>query len=206
MSILTLLGDYYHSHDLVLAFIKEVLNDKELTDISSDSLSEELKKQPELFILSKENRTTPEEDDVKPWLTPQLDQELWDYVSNGGNLLILHGGLSAYPEDSRMRQLAKGHFLHHPEEHLDVMYEGTTPESEAIFFHFLDEHYFVDVDEEETNVFLRSKSSEGKQIAGWRHTIGEGKVLCLTPTHRKEGFEDETFKKLFKQSVEWLCD
>ena len=60
MSILTLLGDYYHSHDLVLAFIKEVLNDKELTDISSDSLSEELEKQPELFILSKENRTTPE--------------------------------------------------------------------------------------------------------------------------------------------------
>lgn len=206
MSVITLLGDFYHSHELLATFINKALSEEKIIDTSIEMLIQELEKQPKLFILSKENRTTPEDEDTKPWLTPEFDQVLWDYVSNGGSMLVLHGGLSAYPEDSRMRQLAKGHFVHHPAEHLDVTYEGTTPQSKEISFHFLDEHYFVEVDEDETDVFLKSSSTAGNQIAAWRHSIGKGKVLCLTPAHRKEGFDDEMFTRLFKESVEWLSD
>lgn len=206
MATITLLGDFYHSHELLMTFVSDTLTEEEIIDITIDELASELEKQPKLFVISKENRTTPEQEDVKPWLTPELDQALWNYVSNGGNMLILHGGLSAYPEDSRMRQLAKGHFIHHPAEHLDVMYSGTAPDSEAVSFHFLDEHYFVKVDEADTEVFLKSTSTAGEQIAAWRHKVGKGRVLILTPTHRKEGFEDETFKDLFKKSVAWLTE
>ena len=206
MAIITLLGDFYHGQELLTTFVNDTLTEEEIIATSIDELAYELEKQPKLFVSSKENRTTPEQEDPKLWLTSELDQALWDYVSNGGNMLILHGGLSAYPENSRMRQLAKGHFIHHPAEHLDVTYSGIAPDSEGVSFHFLDEHYFVEVDEADTEVFLKSTSTAGEQIAACRHKVGKGRVLILTPTHRKEGFENEAFKDLFKKSVTWLTE
>lgn len=206
MSILTLLGDYYHSHDQLAEFIHATLHKREIEDSSVHTILSQLEKKPALFILSKENRTTPDKDEDNPWLTDQIDQAIWDYVTYGGRMLVLHAGLSSYPEQSLVRQLSKGHFLHHPPEHHSVTYQGTTSDLKGVSFTFPDEHYFVQVDEQDTEVFLKSSSEHGAAVAGWRHQMGEGKVLCLTPAHTKEGFENEDFRTLFIQAVKWLFD
>ncbi|KRE46591.1 hypothetical protein ASG81_11075 [Paenibacillus sp. Soil522] len=73
-------------------------------------------------------------------------------------------------------------------------------------FEFVDEHYFVHCDEENTEVFLRSASTDGESIAGWRHRFAAGRVSCLTPAHREEGLLHSDFSGWLKREIEWLAD
>ncbi|UJF16338.1 ThuA domain-containing protein [Jeotgalibaca sp. MA1X17-3] len=207
MKILTLLGDYYHSHDQLLAFIQSTtkkIDGAEVNDTSIENLKEHLEEQPDVLIISKENRREPEEEDQQKWLTDELDQSIATYVEKGGNLFVLHSGLSSYPENSRYQNLIKGKFLHHPEHHTMISFDGYAPDFGTLSFRYSDEHYFVEVKEKETEIFLKSSSSEGESIAGWRHQAGEGRIICLTPTHSEEGYVNGDLQKLFLQALEWV--
>lgn len=197
MRIVTLLGDYYHSHDRLLQFLQTTLSTHQIEDGEVKDLPGILEENPDMILISKENRLTPK-DGGASWLTEELDQFIWQYVQKGGRLFVLHSGLSSYPESSLYRKITKGHFLHHPDEHNEVIYRGKDT------FSFPDEHYFVAVDEAETEVFLTSSSKEGTSIAGWRHQVEQGRVLCLTPTHTEEGFKNQTFQAYFVECAEWL--
>jgi sarcosine oxidase delta subunit len=70
-------------------------------------------------------------------------------------------------------------------------------------YEIVDEHYFVNVDQMKTNVFLRSQSIDGTSIAGWSHSYGCGRVICLTPAHLKEGLFHPTTIEIIKKSVKW---
>ena len=209
MKILTLLGDYYHSHDQLLAFIQRItrkIEGAEVKDTLIENLEERLEEQPDVLIISKENRRKPEEEDQQKWLTDELDQSIATYVEKGGSLFVLHSGLSSYPENSRYQNLIKGKFIHHPEHHAMILFEGYAPDFGTLSFTYPDEHYFVEVKENETEVFLKSKSSEGESIAGWRHQIKKGRVICLTPTHSEEGYVNENLQNLIIQAIEWVTN
>ncbi|SKA09671.1 Trehalose utilisation [Pilibacter termitis] len=204
-NIACFLGDFYHAHDDYLTFLREVLEnqpDIELTDYPLADLGRILEEKPDLIIFSLENRLNPEERNVLTWLTDELDEKIEQFVAQGGAWLALHAGMSCYPENSKyIHSVLKGYFVEHFEQTI-VHYEESGKER----FSFLDEHYFVNVQEKETTILMRSSSNQGKSIALWRHEYFDGKVVCYTPTHTQEGFKDKANQKELLIQILWCIE
>ena len=215
--ITAVLGDFYHDRDLaVKSFqggierLKQETNiELDVTYLSVSELINNIKTNPDVIVLFAENRLNPEDTDVKRWMTAEDAKIINDYVKNGGSWLAWHAGLASYENIEEYTSMLKGYFLHHPDKHQVVTY--TTDFSSEYFspdekFKFLDEHYFVQVEEDQTNIFLKSESVDGSSLAGWYHGYGKGKVLCLTPAHIEEGLMNPTFLKVFAKSIKWCCE
>lgn len=210
--IVALLGDYYHPNEAIKASLQQalsLLNEREQVEwveIQVDQLKSELKKQPDAVILFKEDRVNPNDEKVETWMTEELAEVITKYVDQGGGWLAWHSGLASYPIEGTYVEMLKGYFEYHPVAHPLVKY--TSVEGSRVFgsvsFEIQDEHYFVKVKKEETNIFLQSDSEEGHSIAGWYHQYGKGRVCCLTPAHNEEGLLDEQFIKLFASTIEWV--
>lgn len=109
-------------------------------------------------------------------------------VEEGMGILFLHAGLACIQDGTPMFEVSKGRFASHPEPHYDVyctalpgcahpVIQGIDP------FVSPDEHYFCKVDIENVTPVMASVSEAGTEIAGWVHTLGKGRVCCLTPGH-----------------------
>ncbi|MDQ0229010.1 ThuA domain-containing protein [Metabacillus malikii] len=212
--IIAVLGDYYHPKERIVdslhhavKFISE-LEDIDLVEIQLEQLCSELGKKPDAVILFKENRINPTDEKVDTWMTEEIGTAITEYVNQGGGWLGWHSGLASYPPDSNYIKLLKGHFEYHPELHQQVKYTSVDGNDSfgAVAFDILDEHYFVNVNEAETNIFLTSQSEDGHSVAGWSHSFGNGRVSCLTPAHNKEGLENGEFIKLLAKTIKWVCD
>ncbi|MFD2216824.1 ThuA domain-containing protein [Metabacillus endolithicus] len=210
--IVALLGDYYHPKEWSTAALNmalSLLNKEEKLEckiIETSQIQEELSKKPDAVILFKEDRLNPTDENVETWMTEDVAEAIAQYVNQGGGWLAWHSGLASYSIESSYTKMLKGHFEYHPVKHAQVKY--TSLEGNDLFgpvsFEILDEHYFVKVDEENTNVFLKSQSVDGNSIAGWSHHYGEGRVCCLTPAHNQEGLVHEEFIKILASTIEWV--
>ena len=212
--IYSLLGDYYHEHDLSLNALMEAVKpfggEVELIDFELEQLSGVIAKKPSLIIINKGNYINPQDEIVDSWLIDELDIELESYVRQGGSLIAWHAALSSYPEDSRYINMLRGSFIHHPPENRPVRYFSNAnlpfEDRKPFEFEVLDEHYFVKCDEKDTNVFLMSTSEDGESIAGWNHAYGEGCICCITPTHRKEGLTNREMLRLLYNAIKWCIE
>ncbi|WP_407272964.1 ThuA domain-containing protein, partial [Radiobacillus sp. PE A8.2] len=189
--ITAVLGDYYHQKKLAVASLKASvasLDDVEVSYVAVEELVEHLESNPNIVILFAENRINPEETDVRRWMDKSAAQAITDYVNNGGAWLGWHSGMASYETIEPYIDMLRGCFTYHPKEHQLVTYESSGLEiGNNIRYQILDEHYFVQSDEHNTNVFLKSESIDGISIAGWYHQYGKGRVACFTPAHREEG-------------------
>jgi type 1 glutamine amidotransferase len=212
--IVAVLGDYYHPQKYSKAALDQalvLLNEKEKIDcveIQISQLKEELEKQPDAVLLFKEDRLNPTDEKVDTWMTEEIGQAITQYVNNGGGWLAWHSGLASYSIESTYVQMVKGHFEYHPVNHPQVKYtdvRGDHPFG-SISFEIKDEHYFVTVNEKDTNVFLESDSEEGHSIAGWYHDYGNGRVCSLVPAHNEEGLLHSDFTQLLAKTIEWVSE
>jgi len=216
-------GDYYHradwSEQALQAAITELQERQgmtegnsgdayELTMVSAERLREAIGERPDVLVITKEERLYPESPEPGRWMDEELQKRIEQYVSAGGSLMALHSGL-AYQTDGIYRRMLRGWFLHHPEQktvrYRHVSGAGQGQWTAVSDFAFTDEHYFVHCEEEQTTVFLRSESEDGESIAGWTHTFGAGRVLCLTPAHTLEGLTDRTFIQLLADCLKSLA-
>lgn len=181
----------------------------EISYLSVSELINNLKTNPDVIVLFAENRINPQENNIKRWMIAEDATIINDYVKNGGSWLAWHAGLASYENIQEYTSMLKGYFLNHPDKHEVVTYT-TDLRSEHFSanekFKFIDEHYFVEVQEDQTNIFLRSESIDGSSLAGWYHEYGKGKVLCLTPAHKKEGLMNSAFLRILSQSIKWGCE
>lgn len=211
--IFAVVGDYWHQAKDSGDALQQALStwagagDVSLRYIDAGRLTDALDEAPDAVVLFKENRVAPQEDENARWMTSEIEEAITRYVERGGGWLAWHSGLAGYDPSGEYVAMTKGRFLHHPVEHRSVRY---IPAQEAGFpetggFEVLDEHYFVECKEAETEVYLRSESADGKSVAGWRHEFGLGRVCCLTPAHRREGLSDPAFLRLLGQAVRWCC-
>lgn len=202
--IYSFLGDYYHNHDDSYEVIKKVtqtVGGIDLFDEKIENIEVALAKNPDVLIIYKENRLNPNAIDDEFWLTPEIDEKIYNYVKNGGKIIGLHAGISSYPSDSKYMDILKGKFLTHPEKMCEVKYVFDNPQAvgykELIDYTIVDEHYFTAVDVANTTVFLRSVSEHGEYPAGWYHPYEKGYVICVTPAHSKEGLNDTDTLNLY---------
>ncbi len=211
--ILTILGDFYHCHDMAYnAMLKAVeiiknscVSEIELVDAPVEELGKALKLKFDLIVLYKENRINPTDEIVYNWMNSEIEQQIIQYVRNGGSWFSWHAGLASYDENELYINMLKGCFDYHPNES-NVKYTAVCSNTDIepiSTFELMDEHYIVRVEPAENSLFLRSESTEGSSAAGWAHQYGKGRVCCLTPTHRDEGMKNEILLDLLKQCIGW---
>ncbi|MBM7569976.1 ThuA domain-containing protein [Aquibacillus albus] len=210
--ITAVLGDFYHERSIAVKSFESAvqrLNQQSNTELEIDylpvsELMENIQTNPDAVVLFAENRINPQDDVVKRWMTEDDASLINKYVENGGGWLAWHAGLASYENMKEYITMLRGHFIHHPKEHQVVHYYADST-SDSIHveksFEFLDEHYFVHCDEQNTNVFLKSESVDGSSIAGWYHEYGKGQVVCLTPAHLEEGLLNEDFLNILVQCL-----
>lgn len=218
--IISILGDYWHPSDLSRDALEEALRpltgtgEWQLEHAAVSDLSKVLGTGPDAVIIFKEDRELNErQEEVGRWMTDEIAAEIEKYVERGGAWIAWHSGLAGYDlaqGGDRYIEMLKGYFTYHPNEHQIVRY-APSAEDHAITqgidtYEVIDEQYFVEVKEAETQIFLRSKShQDGKSIAGWHHEKGEGKVVCFTPAHRREGLFHPATAQLLRNMVQWSC-
>lgn len=202
--MITLLGDFYHPHDPLVNYFQRIAKhfpqEIGMVDLRIDQLATVLQEQPDLVLLSKENRLAPEKNDAF-WLDDTYDQLITEYVAGGGSLIAHHSGLSNYPIHADFSEMLRGRFLHHPKP-TEVTYRESNGKSYKIW----DEHYFTEVAIGETEVLMHSYSQYGEAIAAWRHLYGKGKVFCMTPAHFPEGLQHEENQKLLFDGISWCLE
>ncbi len=156
-----------------------------------------------LVILTKSNNIS--STDETPWMTEIVQQALLDYVKSGKGLLVLHSGTADYQKALKLRALMGGVFCEHPDQ-CPVTVEPLeghplTEESEA--FTLMDEHYFMDLDDEQADVFLTTNSEHGTQPGGWTRFAGAGRVCVLTPGHNLEVWQHPSYQRLLLNALRW---
>src|SRR5579871_2526197 len=114
-----------------------------------------------LTILAKANITSSTVE--KPWLTDEAQAGFFEYVHGGGGLVAVHSGTCRYDKLNLMNDLIGGAFTRHPDQ-CEVKVEPCNghPVTAGISpFAVKDEHYFMQMDARDAEVFLHSRSEHG---------------------------------------------
>jgi hypothetical protein len=203
-------GDYYHPAAPIRVALEQALG-KGLASAEIELAFAEnaaafiamLEDKPDAAVLFAENRVDPEGEHGYLWLTKEYEAAIVRYVKAGGGWLAWHCALASYDPGGDYVGMLRGHFLSHPPDHAMVRYDYVSGAEAGQSFELLDEHYFVQCDEVNTEVYLRSTSVDGESVAGWRHTFGHGRVCCLTPAHREDGLLHSAVQQAIREAAAW---
>jgi uncharacterized protein len=198
---LVIAGDQYHPAAVVMSGLAVAAG--------SDFAFELVASVPEVdtrfgaVVLAKMNVTS--ELDSRPWVSPDSESRLQEWVASGNGLLVVHAGTVGYSNSCGIREMTGGAFLHHPES-CDVTVapmEGHPLTAGVSKFTVRDEHYFMEY-VAEGELFLASHSVHGTQPAGWTMSVGEGRVCVLTPGHFAGVWSNSDFQQLLRNSLNWV--
>ncbi|MFW6377713.1 MAG: ThuA domain-containing protein, partial [bacterium] len=210
--IIALVGDFYHPADYYTEGLENILARDFSLDIKSDynDLDWDKLNDYDLFILASSGKLNPQESD-EIWMTEKHEQIIDKFLGDGGSLFVLHSGLAGYKTDGLIRQIFKGHFLQHPEEHPEITVEVVNENHEITnnidSFKIVDEQYFVDLDQDEVNILLKESTDKyGDAIAAWVHKYKKGTVFSLTPGHTLEVLSNNMMKKLVLNGVNYCLN
>jgi len=156
-----------------------------------------------VVILTKSNNISAA--DQSPWVTDQVEHALRDYVRQGNGLLAIHSGTAGYAQTPVLRALLGGVFISHPPQCL-VTVEPRAPHAlsaGSAAFTLKDEHYFMELDDTQADLFLTATSEHGAQPAGWTRHEGAGRVCVLTPGHNLEIWLHPAFQSLISNGLAW---
>ncbi len=198
MRVLVIAGDYYHPAEVVedgISSIKDV-------EFTVTQTKDEFKKY-DVVMLCKSNRISAE--DAGTYMDGAFEEELSEWVHQGGGLLTVHAGTTAPKTAGKLLQLIGSKFNHHPEEcevHCVPVAEHTMVQGIKEFA-VKDEHYFLDIEATDISVFLQSVSENGTQIAGYTRCMGKGRVAVLTPGHNTAVWHEPGMQELLYRSIFW---
>jgi type 1 glutamine amidotransferase len=156
-----------------------------------------------VVILSKSNNIS--STDETSWMTEPVQGAFLDYVKNGNWLLVLHSGTAGYQQTVVLRALMGGVFRDHPEQCLVTVkpQTGHSLTEGCVSFTLIDEHYLMDLDDDQADVFVTTSSDHGTQPGGWRRFVGDGRVCVLTPGHNLEVWQHPTYQTFLLNSLRW---
>jgi type 1 glutamine amidotransferase len=156
-----------------------------------------------LVILTKSNNIS--SSDERPWATPAVEVAFQNHVHAGNGLLVIHSGSADYREQKMLRGLMGGAFASHPDQCTVTVTAkpGNPLGADASPFKVFDEHYMMDLDDAEADVFLTTSSEHGTQPGGWTRTEGAGRVCVLTPGHNLEVWLHPAYQDLIHRALNW---
>jgi type 1 glutamine amidotransferase len=205
MRILGLCDDFWHPAEVIqkgLTGLSQFGFEFNWIENANEWSASKMAKYP-MVILAKSNNISSA--DETPWITETVQDAFLAYVQNGNGLLVLHSGTAGYEQMVVLRALMGGVFRNHPDQcpvTVDPIADHPlTKGSEA--FTLVDEHYMMQVDDDQVNVFLTTKSAHGKQPCGWTRTEGTGRVCVLTPGHNLAVWQHLSYQRILLNALHW---
>jgi uncharacterized protein len=115
----------------------------------------------------------------------EVEAAFCEYVRRGKGLLVVHSGSAGYRDTPGLRALLGGVFASHPPQCpvTVVPREGHSLTAASAPFSLVDEHYRMDFDGPQADVFLTTSSEHGDQPAGWTRAGGNARswhASCFT--------------------------
>jgi type 1 glutamine amidotransferase len=210
MKILVICDDFYHHEEVIkpgLAFLQDEHDVTFASDMSEYSFADKPLSSYDVVIPTKELHTS--KSNKESWLTEAVEKQFTDYANNGGGFLFIHAGVVLCMKSPAVKAISGCAFESHPEQ--CVVDFCITDANHAVMdgaadFAETDEHYFIDFTAIDAEVFLESRSGHGTQPAGYtRIHNGKGRVCVLTPGHNLSVFQNEQYKKMIKNAVNWCA-
>lgn len=158
-----------------------------------------------LVLFTKANNAAA--DDETPWVDEKVEQAFVHYVQRGGGLLVVHSGTAGYRETTTLRALFGGVFTRHPKQcPVEVQpLKGHPLCRDSAAFKLVDEHYFMELDDEGADVFMQTQSEHGTQPGGWTRSKGRGKVCVLSPGHNLEVWLHPSYQALLSNAIHFCA-
>lgn len=214
MKVLVICDDLWHPAEVVEKGIACMDQEKYQFDFvrtAKDILTPELIAQYPVIINTKGNAVNAA--NSAPWFEPTVTEvgpeEFKEYVEAGGGFISLHASNTFRPETCKeFCDFVGNSFITHPLRcPVTVRPVGNHPVTEGVMeFLERDEHYMLDINAPDKEVFLESESEPGgKQIAGYTRTMGKGRLCVITPGHTLAVFKNENFRKLLSNAIDWCA-
>ncbi|MCL2099404.1 MAG: ThuA domain-containing protein [Oscillospiraceae bacterium] len=207
MKILVICDDKYHHEEVIKPGLEFLQNENSVTyaaDMSGYSFDSKPLSEYDVVITAKDKNIS--KSNEESWLGEDVIKQYEDYANGGGGLIFLHAGSVLCKHSEILKNISGCSFESHPEQcEVDFCITSAHPiVSGAVDFTEKDEHYFIDFTASDADIFLKSRSNHGIQPAGYtRLHNGKGRVCVLTPGHNLSVFNNEQYKKIIKNAVDW---
>ncbi len=207
---LILSGDYYHKAEDAFVGVGDVLRSlggDVFTTADYASLGRESLADKDLLVILRDGvEGFPNE--PHPWMQPEQEEAVEQFVLRGGAFLALHNAGWGYPWKDGYRRTLGGYFVGHPPYapfHVEVV-NRTHPVTAGVeSYDIEDEQHFLYCDYDRVEPLLVSQGRDGRQsIAGWAYEYGQGRVVYLPHGHNLEVNRHPAFQKLLHNSARWL--
>ena len=156
-------------------------------------------------------------------ITEKQAADMSDCIRQGKPLVVLHHSICAYDDWPEYLNITGGKYFHKP-----ITINGTEyPASSYIHdIHFMvnivdpknpvtkglndfevfDETYKGFYVEQGVIPLLTTNEPTSTHIIGWSKKYGKARIVTLQSGHDVDTFENSSFRKLLKQSIEWVYD
>lgn len=165
------------------------------------------------------NTTLSEESKVEK--AAEFEQNLLEYVKNGGGLAVLHGGIVMQNNSEEVSKMIGGSFDYHPPQQdieLHIEEKGhplTAAFNEMSFIHF-DEPYFFKNAYNDKNFRpllsmeiskikkVRHKTDDKDAYVSWIKRYGEGRVFYCSPSHNAQSYEKPALLLFYLNGMQYV--
>ena len=153
----------------------------------------------------------------------EFETNLIEFVSQGGGLLLLHGGITTLNNSAKISALVGASFDYHPpQQQVLVKLENPSHPLVAAFpndgFSHVDEPYFyknaysnlnftpllyfdnAQIHSQRANQELKN----GKTYLAWIRPEGKGKVMYIAPSHNAQSFENPALLQFFLDGLQYV--
>lgn len=216
MKVLFIYDDIWHPLDVIergLATFDDRIKEYDFNKVitAKDILTPEFVKDYPVIISAKGNSINAA--NVAPWFEPGVTEfmpsDLKAYIENGGGFFSLHAS-NTFMKDScpEMVDLVGCSYVTHPPRCMTHVYPVSDhPINKGVeAFDERDEHYILDYNKDDMDVFLHSSSEAGgDRIAGYTRFIGKGRLCVLTPGHNLAFWMNKNFQTLFMNAIDWCA-
>ncbi|HMP29130.1 MAG TPA: ThuA domain-containing protein [Saprospiraceae bacterium] len=162
-------------------------------------------------------------DDQRVIVAAQYENNLLNYVYQGGGLGIFHGAITFLNKSSTFSLMVGGSFDYHPEQqNIEVnLYDSDHPLLQPFkgkSFQHYDEPYFFNNAYSEHNfrpllwidgskVFKQRDPIVKKKIyISWIKTFGSGRVFYCSPSHNAQSFENASLLQFMLNGIQYILD
>ncbi len=149
-----------------------------------------------------------------------MENNLFEYVSNGGGLIVLHGGVVMQNKTPEFGKMVGGSFDYHPKQQpIDVKLVDKKHPLVAAFkgegFTHIDEPYFFNnayfdynfrpllYMETDKIKFTKSIPEDKIKYIAWIKRYGKGRVFYASPSHNAQSMNQPALLKFFLDSFQY---
>ena len=156
-------------------------------------------------------------------ITPEQAKIFASCISDGKPLVALHHSICAYDDWPEYFNIIGGKYFHKPtvvngKEYTACSYihdlhftvnivDSENPVTKGVKdFEIFDETYKGYYVEDGVTPLLTTNEPSSNPVIGWTKNYGRARVVTLQSGHDAPTFKNQNFRKLLKQSIEWVYD